>query len=256
MESLQPKTLKILSNLSSQVAKCKKCSLGLTRNKTVFQSGNPMADLVIVGERPEDEENASGVPFSGDQGKLLDRILATIGRDRSSAYLMLTVRCQSCDIVPWGRKNRPPTAEELTACSDWFDSQMNALPNKQLILAFGGTAANRAIGRFEEPYPLYKLRFKYISSGFENSGKRIPVVSSYHLGYLNKNAEEKIKTYNDILFAKKFLDATPEQRDYFGRSTPEEPPRREEYALIQDTRKWGFVKPFQADVYSEKIEPL
>ena len=72
------------------------CALKSTATRLVFADGNPQARIMFVGEAPGREEDIEGLPFVGRSGKLLDRMIAAIGLDRSSAYI--------ANVIPW----RPP----------------------------------------------------------------------------------------------------------------------------------------------------
>jgi uracil-DNA glycosylase len=266
----QPAVFKILHDLQfKKIGNCKRCRLSQTRTHIVMSSGNPLADLVCVAEGPGEEEDLCGEVLVGPSGRLMNRILETMGRDRTTTFLMNVVKCRACEVVSWGsgKKNRPPAEDEIAACSDFFDEQMNALPNKKLILAFGSVAAHRVLLADQGAYQMWKLRLKYLNSGFvdpklkTNSllGGRIPLVVSYHPSYLLRTPEEKIKTYKDIQFAKQYLDATPEQvqnESRFERSLPTDPPRDKSYTALTDTRSYGKPRDFQIDKYSEKLEAL
>jgi len=76
-----------ITEFYKSISLCKKCSLGDTRNKFVFGNGDPNADLMLIGEAPGEEEDLKGEPFVGRAGKLLNKILAAIDKNRSDAYL-------------------------------------------------------------------------------------------------------------------------------------------------------------------------
>ena len=73
-----------LAVLADSVAGCTKCRLAEGRTQVVFGSGHPQADLMFVGEAPGFHEDKQGVPFVGQAGKLLDKLLAGIGLTRAT----------------------------------------------------------------------------------------------------------------------------------------------------------------------------
>jgi uracil-DNA glycosylase family 4 len=171
----------------------------------------------------------------------------------------------------WGKRNRQPERDELEACWDFFDQQIQALPNVELILAFGATAGNRALGRKEDLFPLWRLRQKYLSSIYADPQKagqgdeafaflgtyRLPLVVTYHPSYLIRTPAEKLKAYEDLKFAKAYLDTPYAERDLrFDRAYPEDPPRRGVYPRLEDKRVYGHPKPFQHDHYNEEVYEL
>src|SRR4051812_49596170 len=92
-----------------QVAGCTRCRLAQGRTQVVFGAGDPNADLMFVGEAPGFHEDKQGYPFVGQAGKLLDKLLAGIGLDRSTVYIANVLKCR-----PPG--NRDPGADEIEAC--------------------------------------------------------------------------------------------------------------------------------------------
>src|SRR5438552_16114438 len=86
-----------LAAFASQVAQCTKCRLAETRTQVVFGVGDPNADLMFVGEAPGFHEDQQGYPFVGQAGKLLDRLLAGIGLERSDVYVANTLKCLRYD---------------------------------------------------------------------------------------------------------------------------------------------------------------
>src|SRR5207253_5847288 len=93
-----------LAAFASQVAQCTKCRLAETRTQVVFGVGNPDADLMFVGEAPGFHEDKQGEPFVGQAGKLLDRLLAGIGLERSEVYIANVLMCR-----PPGNRDRKST---------------------------------------------------------------------------------------------------------------------------------------------------
>ncbi len=78
---------------ADETAGCTRCALAATRTQVVFGAGNPDADLLFVGEAPGFHEDQNGIPFVGQAGKLLDRLLAGIGLERSDVYIANVLKC-------------------------------------------------------------------------------------------------------------------------------------------------------------------
>ncbi|MCW5946255.1 MAG: uracil-DNA glycosylase [Fimbriimonadales bacterium] len=133
-----------LDEVRELALKCTKCGLAQRRNSVVFGEGNPASPLVLVGEGPGDQEDKSGRPFVGAAGKLLDRALLDNGLDRTDVYICNIVKCRACDWRGESAFNRPPTPEEISACSDWLDMQLTAIAPK-VILCIGSPSANALI---------------------------------------------------------------------------------------------------------------
>ncbi len=93
------------------------CALKSTASRLVFADGNPQARIMFVGEAPGREEDIEGLPFVGRSGKLLDRMIAAIGLDRSSAYI--------ANVIPWRPPgNRTPTPQETQICLPFIQRQI------------------------------------------------------------------------------------------------------------------------------------
>jgi uracil-DNA glycosylase len=97
-----------LEELARQVSVCTKCDLAKTRTNTVFGTGDPYSPLMLVGEGPGENEDATGLPFVGRAGKLLDDILAAVDLTREQIYLTNVVKCRAA-VEEGGRlRNRQP----------------------------------------------------------------------------------------------------------------------------------------------------
>ena len=106
------------------------CNLKFTASRLVFGDGNPEAPLMVIGEAPGKEEDLAGLPFVGRSGRLLDRMLTAIGRDRDSAYI--------ANVIPWRPPgNRTPTPQETEICRPFIERQIE-LVRPRVILALGG----------------------------------------------------------------------------------------------------------------------
>ncbi len=134
------------SELARQVAVCTKCDLALNRTNTVFGTGDPHSPLMLVGEGPGENEDATGLPFVGRAGKLLDDILAAVDLTRHQVYLTNTVKCRAA-IEEGGRmKNRQPKTTEIRACNPYLQGQMEAV-RPAIVLCLGGPAAKTIIDK-------------------------------------------------------------------------------------------------------------
>ena len=100
-----------LAELARQVSVCTRCDLALTRSNTVFGSGDPYSPLILVGEGPGENEDATGLPFVGRAGKLLDDILAAVNLTRKDVYITNIVKCRAA--VQEGERMKNPSARAL-----------------------------------------------------------------------------------------------------------------------------------------------
>jgi uracil-DNA glycosylase len=123
---------------------CTRCELCETRTHVVFGEGNVNSPLVLVGEGPGETEDATGRPFVGRAGKLLDEVLAANRMERKHVYICNVLKCRAALHENGRLKNRPPRVEEAAACRDWLDTQL-AIIRPQVILCLGSPAANALI---------------------------------------------------------------------------------------------------------------
>ncbi len=128
-----------LDQLAAACAACRRCGLAAGRSQVVVSRGNPAARLMVIGEGPGAQEDASGLPFVGRAGQLLDQMLESVGIDSSrDAYVCNVVKCRPPD-------NRKPTAEEMATCLPWLKRQIE-LVDPAVILLAGATAMEGLLG--------------------------------------------------------------------------------------------------------------
>jgi uracil-DNA glycosylase len=128
-----------LAALAEQVACCTRCPLHQTRTQAVFGAGHPDADLVFVGEAPGFHEDQQGIPFVGQAGKLLERLLAGIGLTRADVYIANVLKSR-----PPG--NRDPMPEEISACEGYLFRQLELIQPK-VVATLGNFATKLLSGR-------------------------------------------------------------------------------------------------------------
>ncbi len=133
-----------LARVAEQASICTACDLAKTRTHVVFGEGNPEAPLMLIGEGPGQNEDATGRPFVGRSGVLLDECLRENGITRKHIYICNVVRCRACVVEAGRLKNRPPTPIETQACSTWLDQTIQIV-QPLVILCLGAPAASAMI---------------------------------------------------------------------------------------------------------------
>ncbi len=123
------KPAEVLKEVASQVSVCEKCALHFSRKRAVPGEGPADAKIMFIGEGPGFYENEQGRPFVGQAGQFLSELLTKIGMKREQVFITNVVKCR-----PPG--NRDPLPEELTACSDYLERQIEAL-NPRVIVTLG-----------------------------------------------------------------------------------------------------------------------
>lgn len=125
----------VLQQVAAQVTVCEKCELHHSRKNAVPGEGPPNAEMMFIGEGPGFHENEQGRPFVGAAGRFLEELLASISLTREQVFVANVVKCR-----PPG--NRDPQAEELQACSDYLDRQIQAI-NPKVIITLGRFSLQR-----------------------------------------------------------------------------------------------------------------
>lgn len=179
-----------LSAMAAVVAGCTRCRLCEGRNKVVFGTGNPEADLMFIGEGPGAEEDRQGLPFVGAAGELLTRIIQAIEMTRDEVYIANVVKCR-----PPG--NRDPQSDEVAACRGYLERQI-ALVQPKAIVALGRVAAQTLLGTDS---PIGRMRGQW----FRVQGT--PTMVTYHPAALLRNPALKRPTWEDMQQVRDFLRA-------------------------------------------------
>jgi len=133
-----------LEEIHAAIAACQRCELAETRIKVVPGEGSDKADVMFIGEAPGRDEDAQGRPFVGRAGKLLDRLLAEIGIERSEVFIGNVLKCRPVSIEG---KDRKPTEQEISACSHFLDSQIEKIKPK-VICTLGDTATHYILRKY------------------------------------------------------------------------------------------------------------
>jgi DNA polymerase len=124
---------------AEETAGCTLCALAQGRTQVVFGSGSPNADLMFVGEAPGFHEDQQGVPFVGQAGKLLDKLLAGIELTRADVFVANVLKCR-----PPG--NRDPLPEEIAACEPHLFRQIELI-EPRLVATLGNFATKLLSGK-------------------------------------------------------------------------------------------------------------
>ena len=173
------------------------CGLKRTATNTVFSDGNPCADLMLVGEAPGAEEDRTGIPFVGSAGRLLDRMLAAIDRDRNSVYVS--------NILFWRPPgNRNPTNEEIALCLPFVERHI-ALVRPRVLVLVGGIAAKTLLGRNEG---ITRLRGKWYRYSPDGNGGPIDTTAIFHPAFLLRKGHQKRETWQDLIAIRARLTET------------------------------------------------
>lgn len=177
-----------LHAVRQKMGDCRACRLYTGRNHLVFGDGSPQARLVFVGEGPGFDEDRQGLPFVGRAGKLLDKMIRSMGFRREEVYICNVVKCRPPN-------NRTPSPDEIESCSPFLVEQLQAL-QPQVICALGACAAQTLLGMDSA---ISRLR------GRTHKWRGIPLVCTYHPAYLLRNPIHKALTWQDLLMVTQLL---------------------------------------------------
>jgi uracil-DNA glycosylase len=186
------KSAKTLDELRAALARFEGCALKNTAKNLVFADGNPKARVMFVGEAPGADEDREGLPFVGRSGKLLDRMIAAIGLDRSGAYI--------ANIVPWRPPgNRTPTPQESAICLPFIRRQIE-LADPDILICLGKPSMQTLLG-INDGIKASRGRWREY-----DTGKRvIKAMATFHPAYLLRTPAEKKFVWRDMLALKKAL---------------------------------------------------
>jgi DNA polymerase len=183
-----------LAALEAAVAAFDGCALRETALNLCFADGSPDAEVMLIGEAPGAEEDRLGKPFVGQSGKLLDKMLATIGLARQSVYIT--------NVIYWRPPgNRSPTQAEIAACQPFLERQIELLRPK-VIVFLGGISARGLLGVKEGVTKLRGRRFVYPAG----DGTRIPAMVTFHPAFLLRQPAQKRFAWRDLLTLRQRLD--------------------------------------------------
>ena len=181
--------MKSWETLEGACLNCRKCRLWETRTNVVIGVGNRNADIMFVGEGPGQQEDLQGEPFVGPAGKLLDKMLASIGLDREKVYIANIVKCR-----PPG--NRDPHDDEQEACMNYLRYQL-MLVKPKIIVCLGRIAATAIIDKD------FKITRQH---GQWTERKGYWFIATYHPSALLRDESKKRPAWEDLNMIRAKLD--------------------------------------------------
>ena len=179
----------LLEQLNEEIRQCQKCPLHQTRQQTVPGEGPSDARLMLVGEAPGANEDATGRPFVGDAGRLLDEFIDNAGLRRSDFFIANTLKCRPPN-------NRDPLKEEAEACRPFLERQIEII-QPALIVTAGAPATNSFI-------PKATPLARFIGKMRRVQGRTIFPV--YHPAAGLRNAEWKNSTQENFVLIPHLLE--------------------------------------------------
>jgi len=181
VETSTPAPTETLDSIRADIGDCQRCKLAPTRTTIVFGSGNPNADIVFVGEAPGYEEDQQGLPFVGEAGRLLTKIIESTGIKREDAYICNILKCRP-------PSNRNPEPDEVLVCSPFLKRQIASIRPK-IVCCLGKFAAQTML---QSGAPISRLRGEF------HDIDGIRVIATFHPAYLLRSPEKKREVWEDM----------------------------------------------------------
>jgi uracil-DNA glycosylase len=179
------RTAPSLEALRALLEKFEGCALKHTATRLVFADGNPQARIMFVGEAPGRDEDIEGLPFVGRSGKLLDRMIAAIGLDRSKAYI--------ANVIPWRPPgNRTPTPQETQICLPFIQRQIE-LVNPDVLVTLGNPSTQTLLSTREG---IMRARGKW--HNYDTGTRNIRAIATFHPAYLLRSPSYKRMSWQDL----------------------------------------------------------
>jgi uracil-DNA glycosylase family 4 len=166
----------------NEVRGCTKCRLCETRNQTVFGEGSPDARLVFIGEGPGAKEDATGRPFVGPAGDLLNKMIVAMGLRREDVYIVNIVKCRAFLPGP-PPKDRAPSPDEVATCTPYLQRQLEII-RPDVIVTLGLPASRYMLQSSES---MGRLRGRW------HAWRGIRLMPTYHPAYVLRNYTDETR---------------------------------------------------------------
>ena len=183
--SIKADIQKELEKLKLDISKIGKCELKNNATNLVFADGNPNSKILIIGEGPGANEDIEGLPFVGRAGKLLDKMLGSIGLNRKNVYITNVVNYRPPE-------NRKPTELEIKRYLPFLFKHIEII-NPKILILLGSTALNAIIG---DKVVISKARGKWYKKKI--GSLIIDVIPSFHPAFLMRQPEQKKLAWVDL----------------------------------------------------------
>lgn len=181
-----------LDQAEQRVRHCQNCDLHQQRTQTVFGSGLITADLMIIGDIPQHEDDIQGKPFVSKQGQVIDLMLKSIGLERTQVYLCNVIKCRPPN-------SRAAQQKELESCFNHLSDQIKLV--KPLIIFALGESTNQLLLKQKQSLESFRGQVHVLPMD-----ENINVLSSHHPRELFVNGLTKQQAWQDLKQLKKILD--------------------------------------------------
>ncbi|MDR2246730.1 MAG: uracil-DNA glycosylase [Treponema sp.] len=186
--------------VAEEVRRCEACRLCEGRTQGVPGEGAGKPLVLVVGEAPGADEDATGRPFVGRAGQLLDKMLASIGLSRQkNCFIANIVKCRP-------PQNRDPMPDEIVFCGRFLKRQI-ALLKPKIIFCAGRISAQTmlrtttGIGKLRGHFEVYRTDDTFGElDGLspDDPGCAIPLLATYHPSALLRDESYKRPAWEDL----------------------------------------------------------
>ncbi|MEM6811624.1 MAG: uracil-DNA glycosylase [Pseudomonadota bacterium] len=193
-----------LDELKQAIMDFEGLSVKKTATNIVFSDGNPKAKIMLIGEAPGADEDEAGKPFVGRSGQLLDKVIASVGLDRTSDDPEKSVYISN--ILNWRPPgNRTPTPQEIEISLPFIERHI-ALINPDILLLCGSVSGKSILRSKDAISKLRKSFHNYqVPENLVETPKTIQCLATYHPAYLLRSPRQKRLVWADMLLLKTAL---------------------------------------------------
>ena len=188
-----------LEELENSIGDIRECNLKKTAKNLVFFDGNKDSNIMLIGEAPGRDEDILGKPFVGKAGKLLNKMMSSVGFSRNDLYFT--------NVIPWRPPgNRTPSNEEINMYRPFLIRHIQ-LKKPQIILSLGGVSSKILLNTTSGIMSL-RGKIKNVDFGVnENIEMNIPILPTFHPAFLLRSPNLKKLVFQDLLLLRRQVDS-------------------------------------------------
>ena len=188
-----------LEELENSIGDVRECNLKKTAKNLVFFDGNKDSNIMLIGEAPGRDEDILGKPFVGKAGKLLNKMMSSVGFSRNDLYFT--------NVIPWRPPgNRTPSNEEINMYRPFLIRHIQ-LKKPQIIFSLGGVSSKILLNTTSGIMSL-RGKIKNVDFGVkENIEMNIPILPTFHPAFLLRSPNLKKLVFQDLLLLRRQVDS-------------------------------------------------
>ena len=176
---------KLINNLKKQINSIENCNLKNNSQNLVLGDGNMNSPLMLIGEAPGIEEDRSGMPFKGEIGELLNKMLLAIKIKRENIYCSYAINFRPPE-------DRKPTSIEIKRYSVFLKEHISII-NPRIVVLMGSSAMEAVTGINTK---ISSERGEWKEVILKN--KTYPIMITFNPSYLIRFPENKKYSWEDL----------------------------------------------------------